>query len=103
MTWAYEEGNARVVVTAAQNSRNRRRDIPRLRHSSRTDLSIGLINSKALDGARKRWCVMACTLPSDRLSRDLLDAEIGQHFGLGFVHGQQVVAYRAILRDGFAV
>ena len=33
----------------------------------------------------------------------LLNAEVGEDLGLGFVHGQQVVAGGAILRDGLAV
>src|SRR5579863_7398301 len=32
-----------------------------------------------------------------------LDAQIAQHLGLGFVHRQQVVASRAVLRDAVAV
>ena len=32
-------------------------------------------------------------------SRSYLNAEVGEHLGLGFVHGQQVVAGRAVLGD----
>ena len=34
------------------------------------------------------------------LGRDLLDAQVRQHFGLGFLHRQQIVADGAVLRNG---
>src|ERR1700679_1552785 len=33
----------------------------------------------------------------------LLNAEVGEHFRLGLVHGKQVVARRAILRNALSV
>ena len=35
--------------------------------------------------------------------KNLLNAEVGEDLGLGFVHFKQVVAGRAILRDPFAI
>jgi hypothetical protein len=46
---------------------------------------------------------MGLTGKSAAARGDILNAEVGKHFGLGFFDGQQVVAGRAILRDAGAV
>src|ERR1700734_4435033 len=38
-----------------------------------------------------------------RAPGSLLNTEVGEHLGLGFFHGEQIVAGGKILRDAFAV